>query len=59
MPEVIKNFCKRLEILLIAQHKTEGPSTQLVLLGIELNMRDVTTRGEASEIARRNQELDL
>ena len=32
------NCCQRL--VQIPQHKTEGPLTQLVFLGIELNVRD-------------------
>ena len=49
--------CKRLGIP-IAQHKTEGPSTQLVFLGIELNTRDsilrLYTRDKAAEITKRD-----
>ena len=37
--ETILHCCQRLRVP-IAQHKTEGPSTQLVFLGIELNTRE-------------------
>ena len=37
--EGILDYCQRLRVP-IAQHKTKGPSTQLVFLGIELKTRD-------------------
>ena len=54
------NCCKRLGIP-IAQHKTEGPWTVLVFLGIELNTRDSILRLPEEKLQRlqRDQQMVL